>query len=160
MQEITQGAGNWFCGGGFSTGYGRGGGLGPPRRLGVCYCYYWVVRWGAEPLAGSSARAGGGWLVWPCGLPNTDWTAGYLCRLCPTRFAGRQRTLNWLLAPVGMVAMPAGWPSPATGVDRPSSQPINSSSCREGVAVWRRLGFAVFRCSGWGIRVPGPVPRG
>ncbi len=45
-------------------------------------------------------------------------------------------TLSWLLAPVGMVAMPAGWPGVATAVDR---SPVNlgcSDSCRVGAAVW------------------------
>ncbi len=38
-------------------------------------------------------------------------------------------TLGWLLTPVGMVAMPAGWPGVATAVDR---SPVNlgcSDSC-------------------------------
>ena len=36
----------------------------------------------------------------------------------------------------------------------------NSSSCREGAAVWRLVGFAVFRGSGWGSTgVLSPVLR-
>ena len=114
----------------------------------------------AELLAGSYALAGGGW-------QRGHWVACvngnigvHPARRFPTRLPGGKWTLYWLLPPDGMVAFPTGWPSPATGVDRTSSQPVNSSSCREGIAVWRRWGFAVFRCSDWGMRVPRPFPRG
>ena len=50
-------------------------------------------------------------------------------------------TLNWLLTPVGMVAMPAGWPGLATAVDR---SPVNlgcSDSCKVGAAVYAAVGI-------------------
>ena len=81
--------------------------------------YMGLLGWGipvlAEPLGpGVPPVAEGGWQVWPFGLLRRldsllhipvmpDQTADY-----------DSATLDWLLAPVGMVAVPAGWPSLAT----------------------------------------------
>ena len=56
-----------------------------------------------------------------------------------------------------MVALAAGWPSLLPLVDHSPVNLFNSSSCREGAAVWRRVGFAVFRSSGWGWTGPWAV---
>ena len=68
----------------------------------------------AETAAAVSALSGGGWQVWPLGRHTPVGTSAYIIPVLPDQVAYGGATLNWLLTPGGMVAIPAGWPSLAT----------------------------------------------
>ena len=70
----------------------------------------------AEPLGpGVPPVAEGGWQDWSYGLPAPGGILACILPEFPDQTADYGScTLSWLLTPVGMVAIPAGWPSPAT----------------------------------------------
>ena len=69
----------------------------------------------AEPLGqGVPPVAEGGWQVWSCGLLRRLDSLLHIPVMPDQITDYDSATLSWLLTPVGMVAVPAGWPSLAT----------------------------------------------
>ena len=83
----------------------------------------------AETAAAVSAlswRRVAGWLL---GRHTPVGTLAYFIPVLPGQTAvDGGGTLSWLLTPVGMIAVPAGWPSAAPLVDRLRSTSVGSDS--------------------------------
>ena len=129
---------------GVGTGCCRGRNSWLPRRVGFVFSIvHWVGAPGRKPWPRFPPLREVVGIAGLCGLPC--WLAYRLHHFSFARPVCRTRpTLNWLLTPMGMVAVPSLWPSPAAGVDHPPVNLSNSSSVRKG----QRFG------GGWDCRFP------
>ncbi len=137
---------------GFSTGNSRGGasGAAPAGWFGDL-----GFRWWRDPLAKGSRPSrkvvgkAGHWVACVTGHTGVhphDVARPGCRRWMDLELATAAAGYGCRYRRVGPVQLP--------GLTTLQSTCFNSSSCREGAAVWRRLGFAVFRSSGWGLRIP------